>query len=356
MIRILYMILLCLATLACERRDLTYNYSPYCEVVVNIDWSNMKVPPKGISIRAYPKSGEKPIIIHSNTITGGTLKLPVGEYNILVFNQIPSDFGTVTFRGMEKWETAELYSNEQTTESWATDVAQATIVREPEYVAASTYTNLKISEKDTESYYREFKSTEDEKVTYTINLKPRVVVKKTFVRVHVDGIKNLRSTRGVLTGMTDGYNFSTQTSFKNKVSHILHDWKIEPFGFVDQYGETNTYFMSFGLPNVKTATRAVQNWDGHIDLEMLLVDNKTVIKHSADVSQYTEIKDDDDDVNINITIEVGVSGGDSGDDDDDDDNPTPILPDVKPEGGSSSGFDATIDNWEREERHEVDIN
>ena len=33
--------------------------------------------------------------------------------------------------------------------------------------------------------------------------------------------------------------------------------------------------------------------------------------------------------------------------------PTP-LPDVKPEGGSSGGFDATVDDWGEEE--EIDVN
>ncbi|MFI3292800.1 MAG: DUF5119 domain-containing protein [Rikenellaceae bacterium] len=357
--KILYIIGICLVALSCERRELTYDYSPYCEVLVNVDWSNMSEAPTGMSIRAYPEDGGEPIVVQSNTITSGTLKLPAGVYNILVFNQIPSDFGTVGFRGLDKWETAEVYSVEDATKSWATTKADETIVREPEDIAVATYEDVEICEDCIQKSTEQYELTGERIVAETLNLKPRIVVKRTFVRVKVDGISNLRSTRGVLTGMSDGYNFSTQQSFSSQVSHVLENWTIEDFEYGDQFGETNIYFMSFGLPETTTTTRVADDWQGSIYLQILLVDNKTIIEHTADISQNTTTNDDEEtrdadvetdvdvDVETNITVEVGLSGSL--------DDPPPVLPNVKPEGSSSSGFDATVEDWGDEESYDLPV-
>ncbi len=349
--KFLYVICLCLVTLSCERRELTYDYSPYCEVVVNLDWSGMNNPPTGMSIRAYPQDGGEPIVYQSNIITSETLKLPVGVYNILVFNQIPSDFGSVNFRGLDKWNTAEVYPIPQTAKAWATTKADKTIVREPEDVAVATYTDVEINKESIRKSNEQYKLTGKRVVAQTLDLKPRIVVKRTLVRVKVDGIYNLRSTRAVLTGMSEGYNFSTQQSLSPKVSHVLEDWNIEDFAYGERYGETNTYFMSFGLPSTTTSTRAVDDWNGSIYLQMLLVDNKTIIEHTADISKNTNTSEDEEskeDIEVNIMVKIGFS-------DDDDDDQIPVLPDVKPEGASDSGFDATIDDWGDEEEHNVPI-
>ncbi|MFR9592891.1 MAG: DUF5119 domain-containing protein, partial [Rikenellaceae bacterium] len=198
--KLLYIIGICLVALSCERRELTYDYSPYCEVLVNVDWSNMSETPTGMTIRAYPQDGGEPTVLQSNTITSGTLKLPAGVYNILVFNQIPSDFGTVEFRGLDKWETAEVYAAEQTsTASWtASKSDDALVVREPEDVAVATYLDVEICEDCINKSTEQYKLTGERIVIATLDLKPKVVVKRTLVRVKVDGISNLLSTRAVL--------------------------------------------------------------------------------------------------------------------------------------------------------------
>lgn len=360
--QLLYIIGICLVALSCERRELTYDYSPYCEVVVNVDWSNMDETPTGMTIRAYPQDGGEPTVLQSNTITSGTLKLPAGVYNILVFNQIPSDFGTVGFRGLDKWETAEVYAAEQTsTASWTTSKSDASVVKEPEDVAVATYLDVEICEDCINKSTEQYKLTGERIVIATLDLKPKVVVKRTLVRVKVDGISNLLSTRAVLTGMADGYNFSTQQSTETYVSHTLESWTIEDYEYGEQYGETNVYFMSFGLPETITSTRASDDWSGSIYLQMLLVDNKTIVEHTADITKRTssieedeESKADDEtdtdvdvDVETNITVEVGFS--------DDPDDAIPSLPDVQPEGSSSSGFDATVEDWGDEQSYDLPV-
>ncbi len=360
--KILLIISICIVALGCQRRALTYDYSPFCEVVVNVDWASMSTAPTGMSVRAYPESGEKPIVVQTNDISRAILKLPAGVYNILVFNQIPSDYGTVSFRGLDRWETTEVYSNESTKAPWAVSKSESTIVREPEVIAAATYTGVEISEESVRESTERYELTGERIVTHTLEVAPKIVVKRANVRVKVDGIYNLRSTRAVFTGMSNGYNFSTQQSIPDRASHVLENWKIEDFAVGDRYGETNTYFISFGLPSTTTATRPNDDWKGSIYLEMLLVDNKpeNVVKHTADITAYTSVHDSDSskvedednpssdiEVETTITVKVGLS--------DNDDDPMVVLPDVKPEGGSAGGFDAVIDKWDKEVITEIPI-
>ncbi len=315
----------------------------------------MSKTPTGLSIYAFPENGGKPTVIWSNAISSETIKLAAGVYNILVFNQIPSDFGTVSFRGLNSWETAAVYSNNETKAQWAISRAESQVVRQPEIVAAATYTGIEISKKCIEESIEEYKHTGKRILAHTLNLKPKIVVKKTFVRVKVEGIHNLRSTRAVFTGMSIGYNFSTQQSIRESVSHVMEKWKINPFEYGDRLGETNGYFLSFGLPSTTTATRVIPNWRGSIDLQMLLVDNKTIINHKADITTYTTTVDNDSkadagnnndiEIETSVVVKIGLSS--------DPNDKWVVLPDVKPEGGSSSGFDATVEDWGDEESVEL---
>lgn len=310
-----------------------------------------------MSIYAFPENEGKPTVIMSNAISSGTLKLAAGVYNILVFNQIPSDFGTVSFRGLDRWETAEVYSNNETKAHWAISRAETQIVRDPEIIAAATYTDVEISEKCIEKSTEKYKLTGERIVAHTLNLKPKIVVKKTYVRVKVEGIHNLRSTRAVFTGMSNGYNFATQQSISEQVAHVIESWRINPFEYGDRFGETNGYFLSFGIPSTTTSTRVLPNWSGAIDLQMLLVDNKTVINHKVDITNYTTTDDNDSkaeednnndiDIETSVVVKIGLSS--------DPNDQWVVLPDVKPEGGSSSGFDATVEDWGDEESVELPV-
>ncbi len=343
---LLYVICFCLVAISCERRELTYNYSPYCEVVINVDWENMSKTPNGMTVICYPESGAAPITkVNGDNVKQETLLLPAGVYNIVVFNRQVSDFDYVGFRGMDKFETAEVHSL-STTSKWAVSKAESELVTEPDEVGVATYLDVEIKqeciEKSTELYKKEGKHI----VAHTLDLTPVVVVKKTRVNVRVKGIHNLRSTRATLFGMSEGYNFSTQMSVPINVTHVLEQWKIEEYEYGEEYGGTNTEFISFGVPNYATPTRAGANgdWNGSIDLSMLLVDNKTVMNFkNIPLKDKLTYEEETGKLTTTIRIDVGY------------DDTVPDLPDVKPEGGTESGLDADIDSWGDEDVTTVPI-
>ncbi|MFR9660926.1 MAG: DUF5119 domain-containing protein, partial [Rikenellaceae bacterium] len=108
MSRVLCALALALAMIACTRRELTYSYQPTVSVAITADWSDMSEAPTGMSIYCYPESGAAPTIVQTNNTAEATVSLAEGVYSILIFNQIPSDYGTVSFSGMDSFESASI--------------------------------------------------------------------------------------------------------------------------------------------------------------------------------------------------------------------------------------------------------
>ncbi len=339
--RLLYIVLVSVMAFSCIRRELSYQYDPTYTVVVNADWSALSAEPTGMSVYCYPEDGSSPIISLSNNTATTTVKLPLGVYKILVFNQTTTEFATLTFSGMNTYEDAEV-SASATTSKWAVSRAESELVNNPSEFAAATYLGLEITEEmiDTVLYCQNNDLEWDYNLEVVVDVVPQLLIKTTRVKVGVLGFHNLYSTRATLFGMAAGYDFSEQMSHTAEVTHVLEGWSA--IGS-DVYGEGDIYiyFPCFGLPNQTTTTRSVEEWDGIMDLEILLVDRSTIESHSFDLAEYTtladptQVKADTDNVtDTTATADIYV------------DIPKSFtLPDVEPQGGTEGGFDATVDDW-----------
>ncbi|MFI3259797.1 MAG: DUF5119 domain-containing protein [Rikenellaceae bacterium] len=366
--RYLLILTLLLSLVSCERRELTYLYSPTVSVQVNADWSNLDEAPTGMSVYFYPTDGGTPTVVQTNNTSTATANLGQGTYNILVFNQIPTDYGTITFSGMDSFSTAEV-KNVSTKSTWATTKSDDDyFAREPEEIAVSTYEGFVVTE---EAIYenielRSKNQTKADEEPYAIfSFTPRVVIKTTRVRIRVSGIDNHRSTRATLYGMATGYHFSGQASHSTMTTHLLETWSVTTYDDDSSQGELIASFTSFGLPEQSTTTRGVEQWDdweGRLDIEVLLVDNETVVSESvaladkitasADSTKSDEDVDADIDTDINTDIDTDLDLDfdltiDWGfDDDDNTSDPIALtLPDVVAEGSVEGGFSATVDDW-----------
>ncbi len=390
-----YIIGICLVAIACQRRELTYNYSPSCEVVVETDWSNMDEEPSGMSIYCYPEDGSAAIIAQTNDITSGSVQLPAGTYNILVFNQIPSEYSYLTFEGLESFETAQIKSVLSSSKWSVSSKTDDDCVCDPEEVAAATYLDFVVSEEDVRTTVElKSKTKSDIPPLATLSLTPRVVTKTTRVRIRLSAIYNHRSTYATLYGMSTGYHFYNQKSHVEEVTHSLESWTVETYEDDPTEGEIYISFNCFGLPELTTSTRssdaatysradaaaedvestrAYEDWDGRLDIEILLVDNATVISESipladklvttsssttlndtdidTDIDMDTDVDVDVDmdmdvDVNVDIDITWGFEEEETG-------SPL-VLPDVTPEG-SGGGFQASVDDWGNSEDVNIEI-
>ncbi len=356
--QIVYIIFSCALLCSCVRRELTYSYNPTVEIVINADWSDMSEEPSGMSVYCYPDDGGSPVIKQTNSVNSTTVSLGVGEYKILVFNQIPSDFGTINFNYMDDYEQAEVTAASTTSKWYASKSDDEELVRDPEELAIATYHTVDVTQAAVDEVLgltEKYEGTDMEIEPYIIiYVEPKVVIKTTRVTVAIDGIDNLASVRSTLTGMASGYDISEQTTHASYATHLLESWSIiniEEFDVTQ--GDIVAYFTCFGLPEITVQTRDVDSsWGGTIYLDYLLVDLATIVssehllydkttlitndEDATNRSDSEESEIDDADVDISIDIDDGVS-----------------LPDVEPVGGSSGGFDAQVDEWTGEEKVEL---
>ncbi len=285
-----------------------------------VDWSKFdKEVPTGMTLRVFPMNGGKPREVLTNDISSADFSLPPGRYSAFVFNQSASEFGTLEFRNMDSFETAEVIVLMEKLESTKERYGEQRIAMEPEWLAVGRVADFKVDE---------------DKDTTIIPMVPLNVVCKTTVKASLSGIYNLRSVRGTMTGMASTYLLGKDSLTMDTVTYAMNKWTKK----VDQTdatkGVVSSYFYSFGLPS-EHKDEPLQNL---LNISTLLVDNKTQKDYRFEVGNRFEYGDDPmDDSSFgahNITLNVSVKVPES-------------LPDVKPaeDKTSGGGFDVDVEKW-----------
>lgn len=368
--RLIFIMTIALMSLSCTRRPLTYTYMPTVEIVLNVDWSNMSEVPTGMSVYCYPESGESPTIKQTNDIHSTTLSLGVGTYKILVFNQVPSEFSTITFSGFNNFETANVCAS-TTTSNWYTTLDDDEILAaEPAELAIATYQSVTVTEEAFEEVFglhEQYDYSQEVAPYQTINVKPDVVVKLTRVTVELEGICNLGAARSTLYGMATGYDISTHMANESSVTNLLDQWTMMCYVDDVNQGYIRTYFTCFGLPEMSNETREVdESWEGVLHLEMQSVDGLTVETRDYMLYDKTTILVDDEqedkyedkyvDISIDIHDDISSLANDDNDDEvPDDDSDDSDDSDDDSSTSSTGGFNAEVTDWEDEEKVQVGI-
>ena len=342
----LYLIVAILLFASCEHKELCYKHPHTTKVRIDVDWSKfIKYEiPTGMTLMLYPQFSETGVISSlSNTTSHAIVNLGADRYHVMVFNQSGSEFGSITFRGLDKQETAEVIVNEHKSRWYSVRNEYEKVATDPEWLGVGNIGNAEVTQQmiDAEVAATMGGATRSgETVIATIT--PLNIVHTVKVKVHIKGIYNLRSARGSLNGMAEGYHLTAMQPLGSKVTHLMEEWTMKRDAADPTMGVIEASFTSFGLPSGHQST-AEENM---LTLSMLLVDNKTVKEFSFSVgdkftsNQNGDNVEEEDGVQLHLYLEL---------------SPNITLPDVQPEGGSSGGFDATVDDWGDEEEFEVGV-
>ena len=345
---LIYLVMTIALFTSCEHKELCYKHPHTTKVRIDVDWSKFikYETPTGMSLMLYPQySGERAISHLTNTTTHAIVNLPADRYHVLVFNQSSSEFGSISFRGMDKQETAEVVTNEHKSRWYSVRNEYEKVATDPEWLGVGNFANAEVTQEmidaDVEATMNGngvTRSSERSIATIT----PINIVHTVNVKIHIKGIQNLRSARGSLNGMAEGYRLTAMQPLGSKVTHLMEEWTMKRDATDPTMGLIEGSFTSFGLPSGHQST-AEENL---LTLSMLLVDNKTVKEFSFSVgdkftsNQNGDNVEEEDGVQLHLYLEL---------------SPNITLPDVQPEGGSSGGFDATVDDWGDEEEFEVGV-
>lgn len=326
---------LLLLLVGCERRDLTYYET--AEITLTVDWSqcgldNEEEAARGATAVFYPTDGGEPKIFLMGDYSREAVRLPVGTYNVILFNRSFTDFSNTAFRGRDKYETLEAYSKQIATRvDGGADTR--TIIASPEKLASTSVEGFVVTEDMLGNYSqttfgRSGYSATSADGRCTLHFVPEKRTHEVVAVIRVEGLNNIRSATCRLDGIAESVFLAT-----GKTSGVRVEQEFLPSNPLFDEGSlfNGTLTGRFNVFDIDFSS----NHSLHFDAK--LVDGKSNFEGNYNNVEVTK-KDNGEGI---ITIYVEAR--------------TDKIPDVKPEGGSDSGFDVDVGGWGDEENTDVPI-
>ena len=345
--RLLLILTVLLIATSCEHKELCYNHPHYTPVRVDVDWSKFEPyeKPTGMTVAFFSERNDQSFTRHTNTTSHIIAELPVDHYHVMVYNQSPSEFGSFHFTDMDDMEKAAARTIENISRWYVARGSNETVAVEPEWLGVGNYSGMEVTQKMLDDYIESIlkgSTLLGTKMESLATITPRNVIHTLSVEVHIEGYHNLRSARASLTGMSEGYLLTQQKRMNSTVTHLLEEWSATRDKSDATKGKINSSITCFGLPDNHTG----QPDDNRLVIEILLVDNKTIVTFEFAVGDlFTQYSDDKIDSDVELQLSLVLTRDING-------NPI-VLPDVEPAGGSGSGFDATVESWGEDIEHDI---
>lgn len=304
---------------SCERRELTYYME--AEITVTADWSHAGMPEEkddGATLVIFPQDGSEPRVILTGERERTIVRLPRGTYDAILFNRSFTDFSNLLFTGMESMKSLEAYAKEVVTR---TDTR--VIISSPDKLASGTVLNFEVTDDMLGNYAPPAARGVCPEGACRMHFTPTPLTRHIRVTLNVKGLHNVREVRCTLNGVP--------------LSVFLHDGRAGEELGGQQFTVGNPVFAEGSFTDGRlTGELDVFGFDRSLShsiaLKALLVDGKTVVEQM--LTDITVEEETDSAGNITLFIDASVPE---------------TFPDVKPEGGSDSGFDVDVDEWEDEE-------
>lgn len=365
-LRLLFFVLLTCIFASCERRKLWDEIVEKAPVDVEADWTRSRwqdfdegATPTGMSVYAYDKSGkQKPEVVVTNNLEHATIMLESGLWNMYIFNQSVMEYASLMFSGMDNYYSARIETIPQASRWFASSRAEW-VTRSNSPWAAQTRSRTRAQKDGTRAdeyslttkqpiwfasdTREEVLITEDMVIReYTPHTRfdngkfyPLSAVKNVDVKVYFKGVKNLYTTRAVISGVAKSYSISERSALSELTAHEITGWNLVKDETNQELGYLEAKMQTFGM--VKGFSFASE--DLYLHLDVMLVDGQTIMTYDLPVGNLVKYTNGGTDIDINIEVKK--------------DDPLE-LPNVQMTGGGN-GFDITVSDWEDEINIDIDL-
>lgn len=333
---------------ACQYDDFCYTHPHGTRLNINTDWTEFEkvTKPTGMSVMVYPTTtdeGSEQQTLLSNELSHVEVTLLPGTYNVLTFNQSPSEYGSLVFENLNDYEAATVYAAE-TTSSWYTSPDTEPLVQEPEWIGADASKNHTVTEEMVEQTggYAESITRNSYPRLLLCSMQPENLVQTIRITIHLKGVNNYCAARASLSGLAKGCRLATGERVSETATQLLEDWTLAQDPDNPIQGTITAKMLSFGLPSTTSEqSEPLTASSNTLEVTLLLVDEKTSVKHSFSVGDLLRDADKTVDGNMEINIDLTIDE---------------TLPDVKPaDSDGNGGFNVDVNPWGKDENHEIDI-
>lgn len=268
---------------------------------MDINWTEAQLKPNGVSIYAYNSDGTlyRQFPPFSNP-AGGYIELPVGTYNLIVFNNTPDELSGIGFRGMDHWNTLETYLKpRQSTIASKGKLYTSTdeiLAQHPDTLAVARITDFVVT-KQMVQLYHEKPRLDNNETTIVIKATPKRVISVVTIIARVKGLKYAAGPPwSKLSGLAESYSLGKGSYSEKPVSHefLLNNRQFDPGSTVN--GTISKSFTTFGLRgDVTKASRS-----GYLfDIDFTLIDGQSYHPEGFP-------RDVSDDINISIDLQINL--------------------------------------------------
>ena len=292
---------LLLLSTGCERRELWVYQERYAQVELDIDWRNYfrewgisqdtqinptaepAADPDGMTVYFFPRDGRKSYRYTTAQVRHFETYLSKGEYDGLVIDYSPEEFGYQEFVGMDYAATAKVqatpssYQPDSIPELFG-DLAYGgskplskknengyyVVANEPEDIASDTvYMNIESGKYDKYIPYKERDTYQATLKNQLFNLEPLIIPWQMRIRIYIKGIYYLYKAQVSVAGLADGYYLVNCKSSDEPCLLQLDNWEMyldpESENYTGGYGYIAKTFKTWGPMNFEN-----RNWDAHV--------------------------------------------------------------------------------------------
>jgi hypothetical protein len=332
---LLTLLALCTLLAGCDtRRDIFDDRGVW--VRIEADWTPSGILPEGTSIYLFGQETGEPVgqlltnDLHDG-ITRDSIKLHAGHYSLLVFNETERSHDYISFRGTDRYHTAEAYTNplELPANSRYAQYA-ATLMSAPVHTTASSSDVLAAAHID--RFEVDYDMIRDQ-VCPPLQFTPQRLSVTVEVIIHVQNMHSLHTGRqqaGALNNMAGGVFLSTDAPNDVPATHwfALSTAAFDPD---TKNGTLRATFGSFGA--LDTGSNAL--WLSFLlrdDTEYTVERDVTAQLHRATTTPERR-----------LTVEIGLALTD--------DDPPIVLPDIPADDGGM--FEVDVGDWD--DNTDIDI-
>lgn len=322
---------LLLLSTGCERRELWVYQERYAQVELDVDWrnyfrewglnqiSNVKpdvqpaADPDGMTVYLFPRDGRKSYRYTTAEVRHFETYMSKGEYDGLVIDYSPEEYGHQKFVGMDYAATAkveatpssyqadsipELYGDAcysgSTPLPYKNSNGYFSIANEPEDIANDTiYMKIESGKYDKYIPYKERDTYQSTLQKQLFNMEPIIIPWNMRIRVYVKGIYYLWKVQASLAGMADGYYLVNCKSSDQPCLLQLDNWEVHVTG--DNEGYIATTFKTWGPMNFEN-----RNWDVHVP-QRALSDREYHTSAAIDGYSYEELSNrNESEIRLNL--------------------------------------------------------
>lgn len=359
---------------SCERRDLWVYQDQFKQILMIIDWRNYDrdqqlyphtPDPDGMTLWFFPTDGRKSYRYTTAEVNRYELYLSEGDYEGLVIDYSPAEYGHQEFVGMDYANTAEVksipsyYQPNKYPELYGPDAYGKTlplkidstgfyaVAYEPEKMASDTiFFHVKSGEYSNYIPYKERNSYQSTLEKQQFYMYPVVVPWRMRVRVYIRGINYLYQTTGSIAGLANGFMLAENHTNDTPCLLALEDWQVygdkaNSAGIDGGLGYIAMTFNTWGMRNSLWAQydknvplppyqlTDVPKDELRLNLRFLLRDRATVLNYHFDVGDMVTVYQNE------YVLRIDLMDGFDG---------QPVLPYVDAFNGM--GFDGIVVPWE----------